>query len=300
MSESLIEYIDGSLQDADGREINPSNYSHDDVHHLNDGYVQLFGALENLKKMIQERSSEISDVMPTGFYNYTGVEKAIFDWAINNGGSMTHTEIMDLMHYLSPYLATREPVSVDRSSEKQKLACIGLDADKSYVPKKKAEQPVDCIRDEFDKWIVSQTWEGHNHPGFAWMAWQGAWGRAWVDGRNAGLDDAAKLRKREVEQPYELVLTIPNPLPSEGLRVMEPHKYSAIHIKQSPLARELRSQQQLAEILAMQRLIGMTYSPESIAEMQREESIAWCSSVAEALWYIETLSKIEVGGSDEK
>lgn len=41
------------------------------------------------------------------------------------------------------------------------------------------------------------------------------------------------------EQPVELVLTLPEEgLPSEGFRVMEPHKYSAIHIKPSPLARE--------------------------------------------------------------
>ncbi|MEI6283279.1 MAG: hypothetical protein WCP82_11305 [Alphaproteobacteria bacterium] len=40
------EILQGGLDNFDGVEINPSNYRHDDVRNLNDGYVGLFQTIE--------------------------------------------------------------------------------------------------------------------------------------------------------------------------------------------------------------------------------------------------------------
>jgi hypothetical protein len=61
--EAIIRYIDDSLADADGREINPSNYAHDDACHVNDGYVQLFGTLENVRTMLQKLPTPAPDAL---------------------------------------------------------------------------------------------------------------------------------------------------------------------------------------------------------------------------------------------
>jgi hypothetical protein len=52
---TIIEYIDGALQEFDGCVINPSNYDHELACHLNNGYVGLFQTLEEVKRMLSIR-----------------------------------------------------------------------------------------------------------------------------------------------------------------------------------------------------------------------------------------------------
>ncbi len=44
----LVNQISDALNDADGHELNMSNYRHDDVRGLNDAYVSLFQTLEDI------------------------------------------------------------------------------------------------------------------------------------------------------------------------------------------------------------------------------------------------------------
>ena len=44
--QELVEALKAELEQADGCEINPANYDHADICHLNDGYVSLFEGVE--------------------------------------------------------------------------------------------------------------------------------------------------------------------------------------------------------------------------------------------------------------
>lgn len=51
--DSIGQYLQGVLDECDGREINPSNYDHDDACHLNNGYVTLFQGIEEAIKQLK-------------------------------------------------------------------------------------------------------------------------------------------------------------------------------------------------------------------------------------------------------
>lgn len=80
-----------ALADADGAEINPSNYDHDDACHLNDGYVAAFQiaeqAIEALRKLALSPPRPVREDVDGQTYaawqQKRGRAADLIDWAVN-------------------------------------------------------------------------------------------------------------------------------------------------------------------------------------------------------------------------